>query len=432
MRNLKALAAVLALVACGAAHAQWQTYSHADPAFNIAYPEGWHAQVAESPADEMVGDLVLKAKAKVAFEVTVEKGDLGASVTVFAAAEGLTAEALQKALQAQSAERKVSAGEVNGRLCAWYQEAADGLSAIHTYLPLDKGVYRVSLSAPTALFESCVPGYQYMLKSLREGAAETVPAPEAGAAPGAAGLDEAEMVYIPAGEFMMGSPEGEGHNDEHPQHRVMLSAYWMDKTEVTNEQYGTFLAWIKATGDHSKCFKGEPANKDHTPHYWTDAKWNAPQQPVVGVDWYDAYAFAAWAGKRLPTEAEWEKAARGTDGRKYPWGDDWDGGRCNGEQGGRDRRHCTVKVGGYPKGASPYGCLDMAGNVLEWCADWYAKDYYQQSPSENPTGPQSGTGRLLRGGSWADLGTLCRSPSRANCGPVQRVNYYGFRCARTP
>lgn len=118
--------------------------------------------------------------------------------------------------------------------------------------------------------------------------------------------DGSVMVHVPAGEFLMGSLAGEGSNDEHPQRKVTLDAFWIDETEVTNAQYG-------------KCFKGEPTNKDHTPSYSTDSKWNGAKQPVVGVDWYDACAYAAWAGKRLPTEAEGEKAARGTEGRKYPF-----------------------------------------------------------------------------------------------------------------
>jgi formylglycine-generating enzyme required for sulfatase activity len=237
------------------------------------------------------------------------------------------------------------------------------------------------------------------------------------------------MVLIPAGEFTMGSPEGKGSGDEHPQHRVMLPAFWMDKTEVTNEQYGRFLEWVNRMGDHGKCFRREPANKDHTPKLWTDAKWNGPKQPVVGVDWYDAYAYAAWAGKRLPTEAEWEKAARGTDGWEYPWGDDWGRNKCNSQENGRS---ATVDVGSYPEGKSPYGCLDMAGNVFEWCSGWYADGYYQSSLRENPTGPASGHCRSLRGGSWRTYPDYCRSASRYDRCPGDRSELYGFRCARTP
>jgi len=248
--------------------------------------------------------------------------------------------------------------------------------------------------------------------------------------------DGAEMVWVPAGEFTMGSLEGEGDQEEHPQHTVMLSGFWLDKTEVTNEQYGKFVAWMKRTGDHSKCFKEEPAGKDHTPLRWTDeasmsmrGMRTGPKQPVVGVDWYDAYAYAAWASKRLPTEAQWEKAARGTDGRRYPWGDDWDGSKCNSSESGK---RIAVDVGSYPEGRSPHGCLDMAGNVWEWCADWDGPGYYKLSPRENPTGSANGSSRLLRGGSWSNSPFYCRSACRFGLDPVNGVTTAGFRCARTP
>jgi len=247
-----------------------------------------------------------------------------------------------------------------------------------------------------------------------------------------------DMVLVPAGEFAMGSLVGEGDINEWPQHTVTLSAYWIDNTEVTNEQYGKFLKYLKRTGDHSKCFKGEPANKDHTPYGWTNAKRSGPKHPVVTVDWYDAYAYAAWAGKRLPTEAEWEKAARGTDGRKYPWGNDWDDGKCNNV----NREHNvllrfdpmrTAEVGSYPAGASPYGCLDMAGNVYEWCADYYWECYYFCSPLENPTGLASGGVRAVRGGrenAGTDLPDF-RCAGRSCNGESFHLFYdYGFRCVR--
>jgi formylglycine-generating enzyme required for sulfatase activity len=220
--------------------------------------------------------------------------------------------------------------------------------------------------------------------------------------------DRAEMVLVPAGEFWMGSDESA---DEQPRHRVGLDAYYIDKYEVTNAFYKRFM---EATGRAA-------------PGYWNNTSFNGESQPVVGVSWHDADAYCKWAGKRLPTEAEWEKAARGTDGRKYPWGEQWDSSRAN----AGDKLGKTAPVGSYPSGASPYGVHDMAGNVWEWVADWYDKDYYKRSPERNPTGPDSGWNKVLRGGSWYDDPFFAlRTASRGNVTPVLRNDLIGFRCAR--
>jgi formylglycine-generating enzyme required for sulfatase activity len=229
--------------------------------------------------------------------------------------------------------------------------------------------------------------------------------------------DESVLIYIPAGEFTMGSND---YDDQKPIHTVYLDAYYIDKYEVTNAQYKKFC---DATG-HS-----QPSGPDFRgmTSYFT----NYPNYPVVNVSWNDASSYASWAGKRLPTEAEWEKAARGTDGRKYPWGNTWDPSKCNNrESNSPDGYANTAPVGSFPQGASPYGVMDMAGNVWEWCTDWYDKDYYSQSPNNNPKGPSSGSDRVLRGGAWNNNQYLCRSTTRFNDNPPYGYYFNGFRCVR--
>jgi formylglycine-generating enzyme required for sulfatase activity len=231
------------------------------------------------------------------------------------------------------------------------------------------------------------------------------------------------MVYVPAGEFLMGSAEGEGDPDEHPQHAVFLDAFWIDRTEVTNAQY-------------RQCVEAGACSK---PGCWGDSRLNADQQPAACVKWSRADAYCRWAGARLPTEAEWEKAARGTDGRIYPWGNEFDGTRLNfcdkncasawRDSSADDGYAHTAPVGSYPAGASPYGALDMAGNVWEWAADWYAADTYARSPERNPSGPDSGQYRVQRGGSWADDEYSVRSAAHGGDDPLVAYGDVGFRCA---
>jgi formylglycine-generating enzyme required for sulfatase activity len=217
------------------------------------------------------------------------------------------------------------------------------------------------------------------------------------------------MVYVPAGEFLMGSGAGEGLDDEHPQHAVYLDAFWIDKTEVTNAQY-------------QKCVEAGACGE---PYYANRTDLSAPGQPVVGVNWFQVEAYCKWAGARLPTEAEWEKAARGPDGRIYPWGNSKPDCTKLNYQGcvGRPK-----PVGSYPTGASPYGVLDMGGNVSEWVADWYAKDYYARSPDRSPQGPDSGDKRIYRGGSYERSGSEARSAGRLSIGPAWQMVWVGVRC----
>ena len=224
-------------------------------------------------------------------------------------------------------------------------------------------------------------------------------------------LKNITMIYIPEGEFTIGSPDREGDADEHPAHKVFLSGYWIGKTEVT---FAQFDAFCQETGLEKP----------------EDEGWGRGERPVIYVSWKEAKKFCAWLEKktgfafRLPTEAEWEKAARD----RYPWGNtppDAQLANFNKEI------MKTSTVGSYPKGASPYGVLDMAGNVWEWLADWYAADYYKNSQDNNPQGPEEGTERAVRGGSWAHSAELIRSANRSQENPESKLNILGFRLALT-
>ena len=235
------------------------------------------------------------------------------------------------------------------------------------------------------------------------------------------------MIYIPAGEFEMGSDNG--WQDELPVHTVYLDGFWIDRTEVTNVQFADFLnkngnqaeggaTWLEL--EDEECLI-ERVGGEHHP------KTGFGDHPVVEVSWYGAAAYCRWVGARLPTEAEWEYAARGTDGRTYPWGDE--APDCDRIQY-RDCTGNTVAVGSKPAGASPFGMLDMAGNVWEWVADWYKWGPYSRSPSTNPTGPSSGISRAVRGGSWFGDPDYLRSTNRTAGDPMYTFAYIGFRCAK--
>ena len=201
------------------------------------------------------------------------------------------------------------------------------------------------------------------------------------------------QIYIPGGKFQMGGFDGDAQKDESPTHTVTLSPFWIDKLEVTNSMYQLcVVAGVCQTPRASKSATRDNyfANKDFADY------------PIIYVSWLDADNYCKWAGRRLPTEAEWELAARGnTDFRRFPWGDQSpDNSLANYDFQVRD----TSRVGSYPKGASPFGALDMAGNVWEWVSDYYNPEYYNQTGQENPIGPNgtSGGPKVIRGGSWAD------------------------------
>jgi formylglycine-generating enzyme required for sulfatase activity len=226
-------------------------------------------------------------------------------------------------------------------------------------------------------------------------------------------IDRMVQVLVPAGEFLMGSADSDknAESDEKPQHKVTLDAYWIDRTEVTRGQYDRCVAAGKCAAPET----GDAGNKNH---------------PVVGVTWDNAAAYCAWAGRRLPTEAEWEKAARGTDGRMYPWGNAApDCGRANYAGKSGTCAGGTTMMESYPAGASPYGVLDMAGNVWEWVSDWYGSTYYSSSPVNNPTGPQNGQARVLRGGGWSSTDRSIQAMRRNSHLPMNQSNTIGFRCA---
>jgi serine/threonine-protein kinase len=260
-------------------------------------------------------------------------------------------------------------------------------------------------------------------------------------------------VYVPAGDFLMGSTEAEitkisqgcwrcNYENEKPQHTVYLDAYWIDQTDVTNAMFAQFVSATLYKTDAEKAGAGSAFNV--AGGYWTKtagADWQHPRgpsstitgqakRPVVQVSWNDAKAYCEWAGRQLPTEAQWEKAARGADGKTYPWGNYAPNASVldfyNLEK--KD----IVEAGRYTFGASPYRALDMAGNVNQWVADWYSDTYYASSPSQNPTGPASGTLRTQRGSSWWDDAQNVRVARRAWRSPEAQADNLGFRCARLP
>jgi formylglycine-generating enzyme required for sulfatase activity len=262
------------------------------------------------------------------------------------------------------------------------------------------------------------------------------------------------QVFVPEGEFERGSAAGDalGYDDERPAHRVWVDSFWIDRTEVTQAMFGAF---VRATGFETYAEReGEGLVFSLETGEWEalpGADWTRPrgpgeaaevlgEHPVGQMAWSDAAAYCEWAGRRLPTEAEWEKAARGTDGRRYPWGDEPpDESRVNladlhlpvvdwADAAVDDGYAFSAPAGSYPAGASPYGALDMAGNIWEWVADWFAADYYAASPDRNPAGPATGAEHALRGGSWWSEARGVRAAVRDSAADFAYDNY-GFRCA---
>jgi formylglycine-generating enzyme required for sulfatase activity len=240
------------------------------------------------------------------------------------------------------------------------------------------------------------------------------------------------LLYVPAGEFVMGSDDGD--EDERPAHNVYLDSFWVDKTEVTNAMYAMCV-------NDGKCEPPNATRSRDRGSYYGDSRFD--NFPVIYMSWNNATSYCSWADRRLSTEAEWEKVAswdeKSQSKYKYPWGDDfiysllnfcdrscafnhtntsWDDGYSD-----------TSPVGNYPNGASPYGVLDMVGNVWEWVSDWYGLTYYNNSPSVNPPGPASGQYRVLRGGSWFDDMSVVQTFNRLSQDPSTSYYHFGFRCA---
>jgi formylglycine-generating enzyme required for sulfatase activity len=224
------------------------------------------------------------------------------------------------------------------------------------------------------------------------------------------------MALVPAGEFTMGSATGDA--DEQPVHKVYLDAFFIDIHQLSVAQYARFL---------------ENTRHDVPPEW---SLMNRPQnqnRPIANVDWADAAAYCKWAGKRLATEAEWEKAARGTDGRTYPWGNEPPTGlHANSGKDVWNNHAVLTTVGSFEAGKSPYGVYDMAGNVWEWVGDWYDQNYYKASPQQNPAGPPMGLYKVIRGGSWGSSRSNLRSSDRETHLTSFRGFGTGFRCAKTP
>lgn len=261
-----------------------------------------------------------------------------------------------------------------------------------------------------AIFISCVNGLsqdlQKIVRSKKwEDLPKTIISPRNGS----------EMILIPAGEFPMGipdsSPLADKLSDAVPEHMVYLDSFYIDKYEVTNEQY---MKFVEETGSKS-------------PLFYSDPKYNNPKQPVVGISYTDAFVYAKWCGKRLPTEAEWEKAARGGDRRIYPWGSTFIESYCNSYA---DKLKAPAILGQYPEGGTSGGVMDMAGNVSEWVFDGYSRDYYSKSPYKNPRGPtETMVAHITRGGDYNSDSTYVTSVCRFQIGEYSAFPNIGFRSA---
>jgi serine/threonine-protein kinase len=274
----------------------------------------------------------------------------------------------------------------------------------------------VSTPTPVVLIVTTTPSSSPTRTATARATPTPTPAPSAGTMRVVGG---APMLFVPAGEFTMGN--NSGASNEQPTHTVFLGGFWIDKYEVSNRLYMTCEAGRPCrTAPPAPNWKGD---------YFTDSQ--LVNRPVINVLWDEANAYCAAVGKRLPTEAEWERAARGTDGRLYPWGDKWNAECAQyGWSPTRGHYQTYAEVDGYANCPSPVGALNMAGNVWEWVADWYDANYYRISPRDNPKGPSSGQARIIRGGSVLDQPAELRTTFRFSVPTTFQADNVGFRCAQ--
>lgn len=356
-------------------------------------------------------DLIRRAMAKNPDDRYATAGDLARELSALAAGPAPTPphSSAGSALRRDPVKNTISKSS-RGRLALG---AAAGLILLLLAAAALTGLPRLFVAPPTAT----------LLPASPTAATPSLPAGATRAAP----VDDMAQVFVPAGSFYMGSGEADSQAsaDERPMHLVDLDSFWMDKTDVTNALYarcvqaGACTAPASASSATRRAYYGSPQYASY---------------PVVNVTWNDAAAYCAWAGRRLPTEAEWEKAARGpsaspAEARLYPWGINApDASLLNFDHPQGD----TTPVGQYPLGASPYGALDMAGNVWQWVNDWYASDYYAASPARNPAGPAASQYRVMRGGSFDFAAVSMRLANRERDVPAHYEVSLGFRCAATP
>lgn len=240
-----------------------------------------------------------------------------------------------------------------------------------------------------------------------------------------------EMVRVPAGNFTMGMERGPV--DQQPARQVYLSAFYIDRYEATNARY--FRFWAAPDGGNRQLHTPASHGSRNGIGDWPERAETRPNFPVVGISWFDAAAYCAWRGARLPTEAEWEKTARGDEAREpYPWNKGLNGSRANYRDGDDGYDNTLAPVGNYPEGVSFYGAMDLVGNVWEWCADYYDSEYYKVSATIGPTGPEQGEYRVLRGGSWRTAAG--QDPNKLSItyrswsDPRGATDGWGVRCAR--